>query len=132
MPIHTYTLRETASETAESFGRSEIRVRFQGVEEPPVRMSRATRSYASSWRRLCGRKATTSFTRPMARRRWHGAGGGQIAERCREHDPELHVIYATGFSPLPPRPVPGSLFLQKPYHPKAVVQAVRQVSGGRG
>jgi CheY-like chemotaxis protein len=28
--------------------------------------------------------------------------GWQIAERCREHDPELPVIYATGFSPSRP------------------------------
>lgn len=34
--------------------------------------------------------------------------GWQIAERCREHDPDLPVIYATGFSPTTPRPVPGS------------------------
>jgi CheY-like chemotaxis protein len=26
--------------------------------------------------------------------------GWQIAERCREHDPALPVIYATGFCPL--------------------------------
>src|SRR3954469_21283234 len=26
--------------------------------------------------------------------------GWQIAERCREHDPGLPVIYATGFSPV--------------------------------
>jgi hypothetical protein len=35
--------------------------------------------------------------------------GWQIAERCREHDPGLPVIYATGFSPVEARPVPGSL-----------------------
>jgi DNA-binding NtrC family response regulator len=40
--------------------------------------------------------------------------GWQIAERCREHDPGLPVIYATSFSPVEARPVPGSLSLQKP------------------
>ena len=40
--------------------------------------------------------------------------GWQIAERCREHDPGL---YATGFSPVAARPVPGSLSLYEPYHP---------------
>ncbi|WP_245475124.1 response regulator [Bradyrhizobium sp. Leo121] len=30
--------------------------------------------------------------------------GWQIAERYREQDPNLPVIYATGFSPTPPRP----------------------------
>jgi DNA-binding NtrC family response regulator len=43
--------------------------------------------------------------------------GWQIAENCREHDPDLPVIYATGFSPVKPRPVSGSVTLQKPYHP---------------
>ena len=77
-----------------------------------------------------------------AKRRWRGAGGGSrmcwsptsklpatvdgctIAERRREHDPRLPVIYATGFSPVAARPVPGSLSLQKPYHPEEIVQAV--------
>ncbi|MCP3442322.1 response regulator [Bradyrhizobium sp. CCGUVB14] len=57
--------------------------------------------------------------------------GWEIAERCREHDPELPVIYATGFSPVTPRPVPGSLLLQKPYHPAQIVEAIRKVTGGR-
>lgn len=56
--------------------------------------------------------------------------GWQIAERCREHDPKLPVIYATGFSPVVSRPVPGSLVLQKPYGPGEIVQAVRQVTTG--
>jgi len=57
--------------------------------------------------------------------------GWQIAERCREHDPGLPVIYATGFSPVAARPVRGSLTLQKPYHPEDVVRAVRQVASDR-
>ena len=54
--------------------------------------------------------------------------GWQIAERCREHHPELPVIYATGFSPVTPRPVPGGVFLQKPFHPDEIVNAVKQVT----
>src|SRR6266567_3989571 len=54
--------------------------------------------------------------------------GWQIAELCREHDPGLPVIYATGFSPVAPRPMPGSLCLRKPYHPKEILRAVRQVA----
>jgi DNA-binding response OmpR family regulator len=54
--------------------------------------------------------------------------GWQIAERCREHNPDLPVIYATGFSPVAPRPVAGGLLLQKPFHPDAIVRAVRQVT----
>ena len=57
--------------------------------------------------------------------------GWQIAERCREHDPGLPVIYATGFSPVAPRPVPGSLMLQKPYRPEDIVRAVRRVASNQ-
>lgn len=54
--------------------------------------------------------------------------GWQIAERCREHDPELPVIYATGFSPVEARPVPGSVSLQKPYEPDEMVRAVKALA----
>jgi CheY-like chemotaxis protein len=54
--------------------------------------------------------------------------GWQIAERCRQHDPDLPVIYATGFSPVSPRPVPGSVMLQKPFHPEQLVDAVRELT----
>jgi DNA-binding response OmpR family regulator len=57
--------------------------------------------------------------------------GWLIAERCRERDPELPVIYATGFSPVAPRPVPDSLSLQKPYHPDEIVKAVREMTTRR-
>ena len=57
--------------------------------------------------------------------------GWQIAEHCREHDPGLPVIYATGFSPVEARPVPGSLTLQKPYHPDRIVKAVREMGRER-
>ena len=58
--------------------------------------------------------------------------GWQIAERCRESDPELPVIYATGYSPATPRPVPGSRILNKPYHPDEVVRMVRDLGGEKG
>ena len=57
--------------------------------------------------------------------------GWQVADRCREHDPALPVVYATGFSAVAPRPVPGSLMLQKPYEPEQIVQAVKEVTAGR-
>lgn len=60
-----------------------------------------------------------------------GIDGWQIAERCRERDPGLPVIYATGFSPVAPRPVSGSLTLQKPYHSEDIVRAVRRLSSDR-
>jgi len=67
------------------------------------------------------------------RRRLPGqVDGWQIAERCREQDPELPVIYATGFSPSPPRPVPGSRIVQKPFHPDEIVRTIRELSEGKG
>lgn len=56
--------------------------------------------------------------------------GWQIAERLREQDPHLPVIYASGFSPVAPRPVPGSLSLHKPYQPEEIVKAVQDLSRG--
>ena len=60
-----------------------------------------------------------------------GIDGWQIAKRCREHHPELLVIYATGFSPVDARPVAGSLSLRKLYLPAEIVAAVRSLSRGR-
>ena len=57
--------------------------------------------------------------------------GWEIAERCREHDPDLPVIYATGFSPATPRPVQGSLLLQKPFAPEQILQAIKDVTAHR-
>jgi CheY-like chemotaxis protein len=53
--------------------------------------------------------------------------GGDIAEHCRERKPDLSVIYATGYTHVEPRPVPGSLLFQKPYHPAQVVTAIRSL-----
>lgn len=53
--------------------------------------------------------------------------GWQIAERCREHDPGLPVIYASGFSPTQPRPVPRSRSLTKPFSPDEIVQLVKEL-----
>jgi len=55
--------------------------------------------------------------------------GWQIAERCREQDPELPVIYATGYSPAKPRPVSGSRIVRKPFHPEEIVRMVRELGG---
>ena len=34
-------------------------------------------------------------------------------------------------TPVTPRPVPGSLLLQKPYHPERIVEAVNKVTAAR-
>jgi CheY-like chemotaxis protein len=51
--------------------------------------------------------------------------GWDIAERCRNANPRLRVIYTTGFSSSQPRPVPGSTLIHKPYTPEELVRAIR-------
>ena len=57
-----------------------------------------------------------------------GKNGLEAINLVREHNPDLPVIYTTGFSPVAPRPVAGSMLLQKPYHPQDIVKAVKQVT----
>ena len=52
-------------------------------------------------------------------------------ERYRKKDPELPVIYATGFSPATPRPVPGSRIVQKPFHPEEIVRMIKELGEER-
>ena len=54
--------------------------------------------------------------------------GWDIAEFCREQDPNLPVVYATRFSPLPSRLVPGARLFQKPYRMQAVIDSIRQLA----
>lgn len=58
-----------------------------------------------------------------------GVDGWTIAERARETNPDLAVIYATGYSGSTPREVPGSRFFSKPYRTRAVLAAVRELVG---
>lgn len=53
--------------------------------------------------------------------------GWQLAEAARAKYPHMPVIYATGYTAIPARQVPGSIFLQKPYRPSAVVQAATEL-----
>ena len=55
--------------------------------------------------------------------------GWDIAEHCRDADPKLPVVYATGYSHVKPRPVPGSRFFHKPYSLKGVIEAICELSG---
>ncbi|QOZ80668.1 response regulator [Bradyrhizobium sp. CCBAU 53351] len=57
--------------------------------------------------------------------------GWQIAERYREQYPNLPVVYATGFSPVPPRPVQGSRIVRKPFHPDEIVRVVQELGETR-
>jgi CheY-like chemotaxis protein len=57
--------------------------------------------------------------------------GWDIAEHCRQHDPALPVVYATGHSKMPNRLVPGGLLFQKPYQLDLVIETLRRLVGGR-
>jgi len=57
--------------------------------------------------------------------------GWDIAEHCRNVNPDLPVVYATGYSHTKHRPVPGSRLLHKPYSLEHVVNAVSDLLGQR-
>jgi hypothetical protein len=44
-----------------------------------------------------------------------------------ESDPNIPVVYVTGYSPAEPRLVPGSRFFCKPYSPEQVIAAIREL-----
>jgi CheY-like chemotaxis protein len=50
--------------------------------------------------------------------------GWDVAEHCRQANPDIPVIYATGYSHVRPRPVSGSILFQKPYRPDQILAAI--------
>ena len=50
--------------------------------------------------------------------------GWDIAERARALRADLPVIYASAYSYVTPRQVPGSVMLDKPYPPEALLDAL--------
>jgi CheY-like chemotaxis protein len=54
--------------------------------------------------------------------------GWDVAEHCRNSNPDIPVIYATGFNHTRPRPVPGSVWFQKPYRAEQVLAAIRSMT----
>ena len=53
--------------------------------------------------------------------------GWRLAEEARIRRPDLPVLYASGYTPEPPRLVGGSVFLRKPYLPSAVIAAIERL-----
>jgi CheY-like chemotaxis protein len=53
--------------------------------------------------------------------------GWDIAEHCREADPDLPVIYVTGYSVPKARPVPGSCFFEKPVPMTTIAKTIRNL-----
>ncbi len=56
--------------------------------------------------------------------------GWDIAEHCRSQKPTMPVIYATGFSDVIARPVPGSVLFQKPYKAEQLISTIRCLTAG--
>jgi CheY-like chemotaxis protein len=54
--------------------------------------------------------------------------GWDIAEHCRDANPAMPVIYATGFSDIVARPVPGSVLFQKPYRAEQLINTIRDLT----
>jgi CheY-like chemotaxis protein len=58
--------------------------------------------------------------------------GWSLAEEARLVHPEIAVVYSSSRRADPSRQVSRSLYLRKPYHPDAIVNAIRQLtSSGR-
>jgi CheY-like chemotaxis protein len=57
--------------------------------------------------------------------------GWDVAEHCRQVDPQMPVVYATGHSLAEHRPVSGSRFFQKPYRTATIIDAIRDLLGRR-
>ena len=56
--------------------------------------------------------------------------GWVIARKARERRLGLLVFYATGYTDRSPQLVPGGLFFRKPYLPRTIVEAARQLGVG--
>ena len=55
--------------------------------------------------------------------------GWDVAEAARELLPDLPVIYASAYSYATPRQVEGSIMLDKPYPPEALLMAIEDLLG---
>lgn len=55
--------------------------------------------------------------------------GWDVAIRCRESNPRMPVIYATGHMHTAPRPVSGSIMLQKPFGLERLLEALASLAG---
>ncbi len=60
-----------------------------------------------------------------------GLDGWEIAKHARNSMPNIHVVYASGYGGDRAAQVPNSLYVKKPYLPRAVVGEIKQrLSGG--
>lgn len=55
--------------------------------------------------------------------------GWDIALKCREANPGVPIIYVTGYTHAAPRPVSGSIMLQKPFRLERLLEAMKSLTG---
>ncbi len=55
--------------------------------------------------------------------------GWDVAIQCRQSNPRMPVIYATGYTHDAPRPVSGSIMLQKPFRLERLLEAMTSLAG---
>ena len=55
--------------------------------------------------------------------------GWDLAEAARRNRPDLPVVYVSAYSYVTPRQVPGSVMLDKPAPPEAVIDALSELIG---
>jgi CheY-like chemotaxis protein len=53
--------------------------------------------------------------------------GWDVGETSRETYPDIPVVYTSGATLTPERPVPGSVFIPKPYDPEKVLGTIRML-----
>lgn len=54
--------------------------------------------------------------------------GWDVGEVSRETHPGVPVVYTSGATITPERPVPGSAFIPKPYDPEKVLSTIRMLA----
>jgi CheY-like chemotaxis protein len=58
--------------------------------------------------------------------------GWDLAEQCRRADPNMKVVYTTGYSLREQRPVGGSRLVEKPYRPTELVELISDLGAQPG
>ena len=58
-----------------------------------------------------------------------GSDGFALAKAARVVRPDLPVVYASAYSYVTPRQVPGSIMLNKPYPPEELIDALEALLG---
>lgn len=58
------------------------------------------------------------------------ADGWDVGEASRATHPEIPVVYTSAATLEPERPVPGSVFIPKPYDPQKVLGTIRKLRNG--